>query len=120
MFAEPLSYWGGVNAATSAIIDTHHRQVGASIVGRTLVPPGGRGSSSSVLAATIGKGVGPSAILLDATDPIIPLGCLVAAKLYDIWRTVAVLGSEAHRACAHASGLEVTADDRHATVRVIV
>jgi hypothetical protein len=118
---EPLSFWGGVNAATGEIVDTHHPQVGASIVGRVLVMPGGRGSSSSssVLAETIRNGVGPAAILLAATDPIIALGSLVAGELYGIRTPVAVLGPEAYRACADAEELAVSADDGQAAVRVL-
>src|SRR5262245_36935179 len=81
---EPLSFWGGVDATTGAIVDTHHPQLGASIVGRVLVMPNGRGSSSSssVLAETIRNGVGPAAIVLGTLDPILVLGALVAKELY--------------------------------------
>jgi uncharacterized protein len=120
VLAEPLSFWGGVHAETGEIVDTHHPQVGASIVGRVLVLPGGRGSSSSssVLAETIRNAVGPAAILLGAPDPILALGALVAGELYDIRTPVAVLDPEAYRVCAEAAALEVSADDRRAVVRV--
>jgi predicted aconitase with swiveling domain len=121
VLAEPISFWGGVSAATGEIIDTHHPQVGESIVGRVLVLPGGRGSSSSasVLAETIRNGVGPAAILLGATDPILAIGCLVAEELYGVRTPVAVLGPEAYRDCAAAGELTVTADDRVAVVGML-
>ena len=39
---EPLSFWGGIDPATGALIDTHHPQQGASVTGRILVMPSGR------------------------------------------------------------------------------
>ena len=121
VLAEPLSFWGGVNPATGVIVDTHHPQVGESIVGRVLVLPSGRGSSSSssVLAETIRNAVGPAAILLGATDPIIALGCLVAEELYGIRTPVAVLDSNAYRVCAGAAEVTVATDERRAVVSVV-
>ena len=43
---EPLSFWGGLDPATGAIIDRWHPQRGARVRGRMLMMPGGRGSSS--------------------------------------------------------------------------
>jgi len=82
---EPLSFWGGVDEETGVIIDTHHPQHGASIAGKVLVMPGGRGSSSSssVLAELIRGQVAPAAIVLRTTDPILALGAIVAEALYD-------------------------------------
>ena len=46
----------------------------------------GRGSSSasSVLAEQIRARTAPAAIILSRPDPIIPLGALIAAELYDL------------------------------------
>jgi uncharacterized protein len=117
---EPLSFWCGVDAVTGTIIDTHHPQVGASIVGRILVLPGGRGSSSSssVLAEAIRNGVGPSAILLASRDPIIALGCFVARELYGTVTPVVVLDPAGYRACAAASEVAVKAGDEQAVLDV--
>lgn len=122
VLSEPLSFWGGVEATTGIVVDTHHPQVGASIVGRVLVMPSGRGSSSSssVLAEVIRNGAGPAAIVLGAIDPIIVLGCLVAHELYGSAVPVVVLSEEGYRACASAATSErpftVHADDGRATV----
>lgn len=117
---EPLSFWGGVDATTGTIVDTHHPQVQQSIVGRILVMPSGRGSSSSssVLAEAIRNGVGPAAIILGMLDPIIALGCLVAQELYGRSTPVAVLGAEAYRRCVAASSLTVLASRDRAVVEV--
>jgi uncharacterized protein len=119
VLAEPLSFWGGVDATSGAIVDTHHPQVGQSVAGRILMLHSGRGSSSSssVLAETIRNRVGPAAILLVSSDPILALGCLVAEELYAIHVPVVVLDEPSWRTCAAASMLTVEAADGRATVR---
>lgn len=84
VLAQPLSFWGGIDAATGRIIDRSHPDLGACITGRILVMPGGRGSSSSssVLAETIRRRTGPAAIVLAHPDPILTVGALVARSLY--------------------------------------
>jgi predicted aconitase with swiveling domain len=116
---EPLSFWGGVDSAHGTIIDTHHPQVGRSIAGRILVLPSGRGSSSSssVLAEAIRNAVGPAAIVLGMTDPIIALGCLVAHELYGRQTPVVVLDAAGYRACTAATALTIDADDARCVVR---
>jgi predicted aconitase with swiveling domain len=81
---ERLSFWGGLDPGTGAVIDVHHPQRGARIAGRVLVMPGGRGSSSSsyVLAEAIRSGTAPVAIVLAEPDPIVALGSIVARELY--------------------------------------
>jgi uncharacterized protein len=115
---DPLSFWGGVDAVSGAIIDTHHPQVGQSVAGRILMLHSGRGSSSSssVLAETIRNRVGPAAILLVSSDPILALGCLVAEELYGVRVPVVVLDEASWRACAAAAALTVEAADGRATV----
>lgn len=85
VLAEPLSFWGGIDAATGRIIDRHHPNLGACITGTILVMPGGRGSSSSssVLAEVIRRGTAPAGIVLATPDPILTMGALVAESLYD-------------------------------------
>ena len=82
----PLSFWGGIDAATGKIIDHSHPDLGKSIAGRILVMPSGRGSSSSssVLAETIRRGTGPRGIVLAHPDPILTVGAIVAQALYDL------------------------------------
>lgn len=84
VLSEPLSFWGGLDPATGAIIDVRHPQRGAVVTGTVLVMPGGRGSSSSssVLAEVIRAGTAPAAIVLTERDPIIALGAIVARELY--------------------------------------
>ena len=94
---EPLSFWGGIDPATGAIIEPRHPQLGERITGRVLVMPAGRGSSSSstVLAEAIRAGNGPAAIVLAQPDGIVVLGSIVARELYGIAVPVVVAPSEA-------------------------
>ena len=82
---EPLSFWGGLDSTTGRIIDRRHPQWNANVAGRVLMMSAGRGSSSgsAALAEAIRIGVGPAAILLLARDPIVVVGAMVAAELYD-------------------------------------
>lgn len=84
VLAEPLSFWGGVDPASGVIIDARHPQRGESVVGRVLVMPAVRGSSSSssILAEVVRAGCAPAAILLGEPDLILPVGAAVAEELY--------------------------------------
>ena len=90
---EPLSFWGGLDPETGRIIDRHHPQLDESVVGRVLVMPSGRGSSSasSALCEAIRAGTGPVAIVMAEPDEIIALGAVVADELYGRLVPVVVL-----------------------------
>jgi hypothetical protein len=83
---EGLSLWGGMDPATGELIDAHHPQRGASLTGRILVMPSGRGSSSSasVLAESVRAGTAPAGIVLGEPDLILAIGAAVAEELYGI------------------------------------
>lgn len=95
----PLSLWGGLDAATGRVVDPRHPQHGASLRGRVVVLPSGRGSSSasSVLLEAVRLGNAPCALLTREPDPILALGSLVAREIYQRWPPVLVLGSRAYR-----------------------
>ena len=82
----PLSFWGGVDPSSGAIVDVHHPQHGQSVRGRVMVMQRGRGSSSSatVLAECLRSGTGPAAILLEQVDEVLAVGALVARELYGV------------------------------------
>jgi predicted aconitase with swiveling domain len=83
-WSTPLSFWGGLDAATGCVIDRSHPAFGEVVSGRVLAMPSGRGSSSasSVLAEAIRRGTAPAAIVLAIPDAIIVVGAIVAEKLY--------------------------------------
>jgi uncharacterized protein len=109
VLSEPLSFWGGVDAADGTIIDRHHPQAGESVRGKVLVMPSGRGSSSSssVLAEAIRAGTGPVAIVLAEPDGILALGALVASKLYGRTTPVVVVDDQTYRSIISEAEVEI-------------
>jgi uncharacterized protein len=79
----PLSFWGGVDPKTGAIIQVRHPQCGVSISGTILVLPATIGSSSSaaVLLELIRLKIAPAALVLGEPDAILLIGCLVAREM---------------------------------------
>jgi predicted aconitase with swiveling domain len=94
---EPLSFWGGLEAATGEIVEANHPQRGSVVTGTILVLPSGRGSSSSatVLAESIRAGTAPAGIVLGEPDDIIVIGVLVAEELYGVAIPVIVASAAA-------------------------
>jgi hypothetical protein len=117
---EPLSFWGGLDLATGRIVDRWHPQSGASVMGRVMMMPCCRGSSSgsAALAEAIRAGVGPAAILLLERDPIVIVGAMVAAELYGRACAVALARAEDWDRLAAATRLTVEAGPGGATVVV--
>ena len=93
---EGLSLWGGMDPATGLLIDARHPQRGASLTGRIVVMPSGRGSSSSasVLAEAVRARTAPAAILLGEPDLILAIGAAVAEELYGVVVPVVVLPAD--------------------------
>ena len=100
---QPLSFWGGYDAAAGRVIEAGHPQYGISLAGRVMLMARAKGSSSSssVLAEAIRNGTGPAAIIMRERDLIVGLGCIVASELYgqqvpvvvvdeSAWKTITV------------------------------
>lgn len=94
---EPLSFWGGFNVMTGAVIDRGHPAFGQVLAGRILAMPSGRGSSSSssILAESLRLGTAPAGLILAETDPILAVGDIVARKLYGKSLPIVVCGRDA-------------------------
>jgi predicted aconitase with swiveling domain len=110
---EPLSFWGGLDPATGRLIDVHHPQHGATVTGRVVLMPAGRGSSSSsyVLAEAIRAGTAPAAVVLGEPDPIVALGAIVARELYGTRVPIVRLDPEAFARIRDGDRLVVHADE---------
>jgi uncharacterized protein len=108
---EPLSFWGGLDPETGILIDSHHPQRGASLTGRVLLMPSGRGSSSSsyVLAEAIRAGTAPAAIVLLEADGIVALGAIVARELYGAAVPILLLERAPYETIGDGNRLEVDA-----------
>ena len=79
----PLSFWGGVDPKTSAIIQVRHPECGAAIAGTILAMPGAIGSSSSsaVLLELIRIGLAPAALVMAEPDAILLIASLAAREM---------------------------------------
>lgn len=92
---QPLSFWGGYDAAAGRIIEAGHPQYGSGLAGRVMLMARAKGSSSSssVLAEAIRNGTGPAAIIMRERDLIVGLGCIVASELYGLHVPVVVVAA---------------------------
>ena len=81
---EPLSFWGGYDAATGEIIDRRHPLAGLRAEGRVLVIPATRGSSTTtaVLLEAVRRGTAPAALITRGEDRFLALAAIVAKELY--------------------------------------
>ena len=87
----PLSFWGGINPATSEVVLAGHPQCGERTAGRILVVPRpiGSSSSASVILELLHNGLAPRALILGVRDAILPIGVLVARQMG--WDAIPVL-----------------------------
>ena len=94
LLSAPLSLWGGLDLGNGTIRDLNHPQYGIDLAGRVLAMKSARGSSSSssALVEAARRGSAPAAILLGKVDPILVIGSLVAADLYNV--TIPILQVE--------------------------
>lgn len=81
---EPLSFWGGFDAATGTIIDRSHPQCGLTITAKVVAMPGSKGSSGTpgVLGDAIRRGTGPRAMVITTPDINLVAGAITAETLY--------------------------------------
>ncbi len=79
----PISFWGGVDPATSRITQGGHPQRGLSIAGTMLVIPRLIGSSSScaILLELIHAKRAPRALILGHGDAILPIAAVIAEQM---------------------------------------
>ena len=64
--SEPLSFWGGYDAATGEIVDRRHPLSGMIAAGKVLVVPFTKGSSttSAILLEAVRVGTAPAARII--------------------------------------------------------
>jgi predicted aconitase with swiveling domain len=92
--SEALSFWGGYDFHTGAIIDAHHPLVGVRAAGRILAVPFSKGSSTTtaVLLESVRAGTAPAAILTTGVDSFFALASIVADVMYGKSFPVVALG----------------------------
>ena len=81
---EPLSFWGGYDAATGEIVDRRHPLSSFVATEKILVMPFTRGSSTTtaVLLEAVRAGKAPSAIISCGRDSFLSLASIVADEMY--------------------------------------
>lgn len=111
--AEPLSFWGGYDAATGEIIDRRHPLAGEIGSGRVMAIPATRGSSTTtaVLVEAIRQGTAPAALVTRGPDSFLALASIVAGELYGASLPVVALSTEAFDSLAEAAGVRVSGPD---------
>ncbi len=121
LLAEPLSFWGGYDAANGTVLDRWHPDRGRRLAGHVVLMRSGRGSSSgsSVLAEAIRIGIAPAALVFAEPDPIAAVGAIVAGTLYGIAMPVVVVAPDLLGALGGAARLAVTATATGAEIEVI-
>jgi cis-L-3-hydroxyproline dehydratase len=108
---EALSFWGGVDPATGAVIDVHHPLHGQSLTGRILMMPSSRGSctGSGVLLDLVLSGRGPAALIFSGDEDVLTLGALIADKMFGCALPVLRVSAEAFTALSAAGSAEISA-----------
>ena len=112
--AEPVSFWGGFDAATGKVIDRRHPDLGLCLTGAVVRMTAARGSSSgsSVLAEAIRLGTAPAGFIVRERDAILSLAALVALELYAKHCVIVLLDKAAYDALETVTVLSIHAD-RH-------
>jgi len=109
---EPLSFWGGYDAATGEIIDRRHPLSGQNAAGRVLAIPFTKGSSTTtaVFLEAARAGAAPAAVLTAGTDAFLALASIVAEEMYGRPVPVVALAAEDFAALAGSHHAEVRRD----------
>lgn len=109
VLSAPLSLWGGLDLETGRVCDVSHPDFGRLLSNAILVMPGGRGSSSSssALVEAVRLGTAPAAIILSRIDPILVIGGLVAAELYDVALPILLADDAAYADLVAATEIEI-------------
>ncbi len=90
---EPVSFWGGVDDETGAIMDVRHPQHGTLLGGSALLLGASRGSSSSAstFLECVRRDTAPAILLLTDPDTILVVGAAAAHELYGHGPSVVLL-----------------------------
>lgn len=99
---EPLSFWGGYDAANGRITDPHHPLAGKTGAGQVLVLPATRGSSTTaaVLLEAIRRGTAPAALITRGVDAFVALAAFVGEEMYPAVPPIVAVDADAFRAIA--------------------
>ena len=107
--AQPLSFWGGYDAASGRIIEPHHPLAGRKAAGTVLVLPATRGSSTTtaVLLEAIRRETAPAGLVTRGVDAFLALACVVGQEMYARSPALVAVREEAFRSLAAWPHLEI-------------
>lgn len=116
----PISFWGGIDPGSGAIIDVHHPQTGAVLAGAVIVLPAVRGSNAggTVLLECIRQGTSPSAIILNEPNEILTVGSIIAQEMYGIGTPIVVLPRDITRRIRNGDHVTVSSSGPAGRVQV--
>ena len=108
--SEPLSFWGGYDAATGEIVDRRHPLSGMIAAGKVLVVPSTIGSSttSAILLEAVRAGTAPAAIVSRGRDAFLSLASIVADEMYQ--KPIPILAASSEDFDRLRSGQTLTID----------
>lgn len=112
----PISFWGGIDPDSGAIVDSRHPNYGAQVAGTVLALPSAIGSSSSsaVMLELLRQGRAPAALLMGRVDAILALGVVVAREMgYGVIPVLEISFDDIARLPADAN---LNIDDEHISI----
>lgn len=111
----PLSFWGGVDSASSEVIDRHHPLSTRLLKGSVLAIPSGRGScsGSAALLELLLNGQAPAALVFEKNEEILTLGVLIAEQIFGVSIPVVQLSAEDFAQLRNVAYLQV---NRHEVI----
>jgi len=83
--SQSISFWGGIDPIKGLVIDRKNELFGKSIIGKVLVFPYGKGSSTSsaIFLEAVRRKKSPVALINFETEPLLVVGAVLAKKLYN-------------------------------------
>jgi predicted aconitase with swiveling domain len=92
----PMSFWGGVDAATGKIVDPRHDLFEHCLTAKVLVFPFAKGSAGApaIILELFARQTAPAAIINLEAEPLLISGPILGRHLYGVEMPMATLGPE--------------------------
>ncbi len=96
---QPVSFWGGVDPEKGIIIDPRHELFGASVAGKVLAFPYGKGSAAApmVILELVRAKKAPAALVQIDVDPLLVSGPVICKHFYNETMPVVTVDHEGFR-----------------------
>lgn len=116
----PISFWGGIDPSSGAVIDVHHPQAGTIVAGTVTVLSAVRGSNAggAVLLECTRQGTAPSAIVLSEPNQILTIGSIIGKEIYGVSVPIVVLPGDITRLIRNGDQVTVVASPGAGRVQV--